>query len=254
VSISRDWLVLHRARFRQLPLCCGNELDPGVVYNDDLRDWSDKATTPDQRRMEHYIDRYDNRNSRILHVGVGNSELANRFHNRVKEIVGTTIDYPEIAVANSMKFPNYQVVMHNKFLGDTIDIHGKFEFILDNNPTSPCCCIGHLADLLNFYVRRLAPGGQIITDLGGLNWVPDGQNPRWRFSFDDLAAAGAAAGLCAFRANNKVCILAQCAVRKPGVRALLRYAWRQAVALPGKIVRKGPRVVARFLRELMKHP
>jgi hypothetical protein len=253
VPISNDWRVLHRSRFLDLPLHCHNGLDPGIIYNEDLRNWSDKATTPDQRRMEHYIDRYDNKNNRILHVGVGNSGLAKRFHNRVKEIVGTTIDYPEMEVADSLKISNYQVVMHNKFFGDTLDVLGKFDFILDNNPTSPCCCISHLADLFDFYVRRLAPGGQIVTDLGGLSWVPDGQNPRWRFSFNDLAAAGAAAGLYALRTNNEVCILAQSAIRKPGFRALSRYALRRTIALPGKIVRKGPRAVARLLRKLMKH-
>jgi len=140
VTVSEAWRSLRDRRFPDLPLDCGNPGNPGVRYSIDLRDWSAKATTPDQKRIEHYIDRYDLRRKRVLHIGIGNSGLAQRFARRVKEIVGTTIDEPEMAVARSLAIPNYRFVLHNKYSGDDAAVEGTFDFILDNNPTSPCCC------------------------------------------------------------------------------------------------------------------
>src|SRR3954466_6599598 len=145
------WRELHRARFPELPFDCGNSSDPGVRYCEDLRDWSDKATTPDQRRVEHFIDRFDLRDKRVLHIGIGNSGLAKRFHRRVKEIVGTTIDEPEIRVAQALELPNYIAILHNKYSGRNEGVRGRFAIIVDNNPTSPCCCIRHLAVLFEFF-------------------------------------------------------------------------------------------------------
>src|SRR3954471_10645840 len=93
------WRELHELRFPELPFDCRNNDDPGILYGPDLRDWSAKATTPDQYRIEKYIDRFDLRDKRLLHIGVGNSGLARRFHRRVDEMVGTTIDEPDIKVA-----------------------------------------------------------------------------------------------------------------------------------------------------------
>src|SRR5438309_7963833 len=103
------WRELYKLRFSDLPFDCGNANDPGIIYGPDLRDWSTKATTPDQYRIERYIDRFDLRDKRLLHVGIGNSGLAKRFHGRVKEIVGTTIDEPDIRVAQALSYPNYSI-------------------------------------------------------------------------------------------------------------------------------------------------
>lgn len=252
MTVTKAWRELHRSRFPDLPLDCGNLRDPGVIYSEDLRDWSDKATTPDQARIERYIDRYDLRNAHILHVGIGNSGLAKRFHARVKEIVGTTIDEPEIRVARSLSLPNYRVVLHNKYSGSDDLIEGTFDFILDNNPTSPCCCIRHLADLFQFYAEKLAPGGQIVTDQQGLAWVPDGTNPRWSFDFDDLAAVGGAVGLSAFRMSRTVYVLSRSAPAAPDWRSRSRHVLRRAWRLPGQIARNGPRELARISRKWIK--
>jgi hypothetical protein len=248
MPLTDAWRALHRSRFAELPLDCGNLRDPGVIYSEDLRDWSDKATTPDQARMERYIDRYDLRHARVLHIGIGNSGFARRFHARVKEIVGTTIDEPEIHVARSLALPNYAFVVHNKYSGRDAGIEGTFDFILDNNPTSPCCCVRHLSDLFDLYAKKLAPGGQIVTDHLGLGWVPDGSSPRWSFDFDDLAAAGAAAGLSAFRVSRSVYVLSQSAPKAPDMLSRSKSLLRRAAALPGQVARSGPRGLARHVR------
>jgi len=250
---TRDrWRELHERHFPELPFDCGNSTDPGVRYCEDLRDWSDKATTPDQRRIENYIDRFDLRQKRILHIGIGNSGLARRFHRRVREIVGTTVDEPEMQVARSLAVPNYSYVLHNKFSGRDEVVDGTFDFILDNNPTSPCCCVRHLADLFDFYGKKLAPGGQIVTDRQGLAWVPDDTSARWSFDFDDLAAVGAAAGFSAYRANRRVYVLSRSAPAAPGLVSVSRHWLRRAGRLPGQIARNGPRLLGRAVRRLIK--
>lgn len=237
------WRKVHAARFSELPFDCGQSANPGIRFSEELRDWSDKATTPDQRRMESYIDRYDLRQKRILHVGIGNSGLAQRFSRRTKEIVGTTIDDPEIKVAQSLALSNYQFVRHNKFSGENGSIHGPFDFILDNNPTSPCCCIRHLATLFDFYSEKLSADGQIVTDRQGLEWFPEDSNPRWGFSFDDLAAAALAAGLSAYRFNANVYVLTRNAPPpRPQTSALLKYFLRGAVSLSHRAARRVRRV------------
>jgi len=248
VTLSEPWRQLQRTRFAGLPLDCGNALSPGVIYSPDLRDWSDKATTSDQARMERYIDRYDLRHARILHIGIGNSGLAKRFHGRVGEIVGTTIDEPEMAVARALSLPNYSYVTHNKFSGQNDAVNGTFDFILDNNPTSPCCCIRHLAVLFEFYAAKLASGGQIVTDRQGLAWVPQANHPGWGFDLDDLRAVSAVAGFSVFPMTDKVYVLAHSAPRPPGKRSIWSSRLRHAAALPGKIVRNGPRALPRHVR------
>lgn len=240
-----SWGALYAQRFPELTFDCGRHSDPGVRFSEELRDWSDKATTPDQRRMELYIDRFDLRRMRILHIGIGNSGLAQRFHRRVQEIVGTTIDGPEIKVAQSLGLPNYRFVLHNKYSGENDAIEGQFDLILDNNPTSPCCCIRHLAALFEFYAEKLGPNGQIVTDRQGLEWVPEDSNPRWGFSFDDLAAAAAVAGFSAFRVNRNVYVVSRSAPPSPTLRSLARHALHRLEALCGKVARRLLRVISR---------
>lgn len=246
------WRELHKLRFPQLPFDCGNTSSPGVIFSEDLRDWSDKETTPDQYRIEEYIDRFDLRDRRILHIGIGNSGLARRFHGRVKEIVGTTIDQPEMAVAGSLNFANYTAVLHNKYSGRHDVAPGCFDVIVDNNPTSPCCCISHLARLFAFYDAKLAEGGQIVTDQQGLGWVPEDSSPRWGFGFDDLEAVARVAGFSAFRATRKVYVLSRSQPPLPEFGALWRHRWRRARMLPARVVTKGPAKVARGARRLIK--
>jgi len=245
VPLNKDWRSLHRTRFPELPLDCGDSRSPGVIYSPELRDWSDKATTSDQARMERYIDRYDLRRARILHIGIGNSGLAKRFHSRVGEIVGTTIDEPEMQVARALSLPRYTFVRHNKYSVRNDAVEGEFDFILDNNPTSPCCCLQHLAVLFEFYAEKLASGGQIVTDRQGLQWVPEANVPRWGFDLADLTAVAAVAGFSVFPMTKSIYVLGHSAPPPPGLRSRSANLLRRAAGLPGKVVRNGPRELVR---------
>lgn len=242
------WRELHRSRFPELQFDCGNEATPGIIDSPDLRDWSRRETTPDQNRIESYIDRFDLRDKRILHIGIGNSGLAKRLHRRAREIVGTSIDEPEILAARGLSLGNYIAVEHNKYSGLQDVASGKFDFIVDNNLTSPCCCIRHLAELFRFLHAKLADGGQIVTDAQGLAWIPRGSNPRWSFDFDDLTAVANAAGLSAYHANRTVYVLARETPPKPRFLPVLRHKLRRAKSAPGKLLHLGKRAAAAAYR------
>jgi hypothetical protein len=236
--VAEKWRAIQQERFPELVLDCGDDTDPGVRFCEDLRDWSDKATTPDQYRIEDYVARFDLRDRRILHIGIGNSGLAKRFHRRVGGIVGTTIDEPEVKVAATLDVPNYKAVRHNKYSGEYETIPGTYDFIIDNNPTSPCCCFRHLSQLFAFYEAKLAPGGQVVTDLQGLQWVPEDANPRWSFSLDDLAAVAELAGLSTFRINKMVCVMARSRPTPPELWYLARQRVRRLASLPRRLAGK----------------
>lgn len=241
------WRELARRRFPDLPSDCGNDDRPGIVNRADLLDWSRKATTPDQRRIERYIDRFDLRAKHVLHIGVGNSGLAKRFHRRVGSILGTTIDRRELAAASPLELPNYTVVHHNKY--STINRpSGPFDVIVDNNPTSFCCCLAHLAELFRFYDSTLTEGGQIVTDQEGLAWIADDSNPRWSFDFADLAAVASIHGLSAHRIDRNIYVLTRGDLPRPDSAALLRHKVRQAIAFPRRAAGIVVRAVQRNIR------
>jgi hypothetical protein len=227
--MANDWKSLHRERFAELPFDCGNEVDPGITDSPDFRDWTAKPPTPDQRRIERYLDRFDLRGRRILHIGIGSSRVAKRFSRRALAIVGTSIDQPELEAAANAGLANYRAVRHNKYGGTPQAVPGRFDFIVDNNPTSACCCMRHLSQLFEFLNAKLADDGQIVTEAEGLGWVPAPIHPRWRFDFDDLAAAAAVAGLRTYRVHANIIVMARRQPPKPGLVALSLHAARQAV-------------------------
>ncbi|MEO7278203.1 MAG: hypothetical protein ABIW33_09300 [Sphingomicrobium sp.] len=245
MPLNPAWLELHRSRFEALPLDCGNDDSPGIVYTPEFRDWSDKATTPDQLRIERYIDRFALRSRRVLHVGIGNSGLAKRFSGRVGEIVGTTIDDTDIEVANRVAVPGYIFFIHNKYALIPRQLQGKFDFIVENNPTSACCCITHLARMFDNYLAVLAEDGQIVTDRLGLAWTPPDRNSRWGFDFDDLSALAAAIGLGAWRINRNTYVLSKSAPARPTASTALRSVLRRLARLPGRALNRGRRLVGR---------
>lgn len=226
MELTEKWRELHRLRFSELPFDCGGP--PAESSDPVLRDWSRKWTTPDQLRIERYIDQFDLRDKRILHIGIGNSGLARRFHDRVCEILGTSLDEPELHLAQSLRYPNYSVVLHNKYFGATNEVAGRFDFIVENNPTSACCCLRHLAGLFQFLESKLANGGQIVTDRIGLAWVPEGAHPRWSFDFDDLQAVGSVAGLDAWRISGDTYVVCRGAPAKPTLRGRLQSMLRRS--------------------------
>lgn len=227
------WSELHRLRFWEVPENCENISNPGVLDLPEFQDWSRRETTADQKRIERYLSGFDLRKKRLLHIGVGNSHLAARFARRAKEIVGTTNEPKEARETQVRGIPNYTIVLQNKYSAELERTPGQFDFIIDNNPLSYCCCMAHLIALFDVYQAKLAPGGQIITDRQGLSWVPPAGHPLFRIDFEDLNRIASAAGFSASKVNRNIYVLAENEpkVRRGRARAILnRIGW--ACSLP----------------------
>lgn len=247
------WRELARARFPQLPEDCGASINPGVFFDPSHRDWSRRGTTKDQRRIEEYIDRFDLGSKRILHVGVGNSGLAKRFRGRFREVVGTTVDQPEVDWGSGLGIPGYRVLLQNKYANTADLLPGRFDFIVDNNPTSACCCLRHLATLFELYREKLEDGGQVVTDQLGLSWIPENGIPRFSFDFDDLASVAAVSGLSAHRVNRHIYVLACGPLPSASKVALARHRVRLAASLPRRAAGLIFKTMRRILR-LVRRP
>jgi hypothetical protein len=241
------WAELGARRFPGIPEDCGDSATPGIVDRRDFRNWALRPTTDDQYRLERYIDRYDLRSKRVLHIGIGNSGLAQRFEGRVQEIVGTTVDQSELDHARGLAIPAYSPVLQNKYRDEPELCPGVFDFIVDNNPTSSCCCLQHLAAVFELYSAKLADDGQVVTDREGLGWTPPGGNPLFRFDFDDLVAICDVAGFTAYRATSHVYVLARSAPRGPGVLPILRHHLRRARQLPSSLAAELLRISRRLI-------
>jgi len=183
--------------WQAVPRHCGRDT-PGVGHgNDNVMDLSARPTTEDQQRIEEALDRLLVSGDRVLHVGVGNSSLARRVHARAGAIAGLTLSAAELAHAQALAIPGYQVRLGNKYSRDLDAVTGPFEFIIDNNPASFGCCLAHFEQMLAGYARLLAPGGRLLTDREGMHWCYANGPMRLRF-----AHLEAIAGTYPFRAER----------------------------------------------------
>jgi hypothetical protein len=228
------------ARFVELPKHCGTDAAPGIDEVEEWRDWTAIETTPDQRRIEDFVSRYNLRDAVLLHIGVGNSELAKRFAPGARAILGTTISAAEHSHGEQLRLPNYLVFINNKYSGIPVPGDDVFDFIIDNNPTTFGCCVYHLDKMMSEYRRRLKDTGMIVTDRQGLGWIvsTEGANPRWKFDYADWTALGRAYGLRPERVDDFVYVLAgkEAEIRRQkGLRTLRGAVRKLARMLRGRL-------------------
>jgi hypothetical protein len=167
---------------------CGEMDRPGLAL--DMPLWVDHTkdeTTVDQARIEAELDKLNLGGKNILHVGVGNSKFARRFASRVSLIDGLTVSHNEKTLADSAGISNYMVYLLNKYSREFIQtIKNSYDFIIDNNLASFACCKYHFYLMLDNYIWSLKPGGRILTDQQGMDWVIE--DPRWKLTYQDLLA------------------------------------------------------------------
>jgi hypothetical protein len=177
-----------RSQYESCPEVCGRMDSPGLAL--DMPLWVDHTrdeTTVDQARIEAELDKMDLSGKNILHVGVGNSRFAERFASRVNLIDGLTVSRNEKALADSFKIDNYTVYFLNKYGREfVLTIKNKYDFVVDNNLASFACCKYHFYLMLDSYIWSSKPGGQILTDQQGMDWVIE--DPRWKLTYQDLLA------------------------------------------------------------------
>jgi|SRR5215213_2547709 len=177
-----------KSRYESCPEVCGNMESPGLAL--DMPLWVDHTrdeTTVDQARIEAEMDKMDLSGKNVLHVGIGNSKLAQRFTTRVNLIDGLTVSRNEKAVADSLGLANYAAYFLNKYSREFIlTIKNRYDLIVDNNLASFACCKYHFYSMLDNYIWSLRPGGRILTDQQGMDWVIE--DPRWKLTYQDLHA------------------------------------------------------------------
>jgi chitin disaccharide deacetylase len=188
---------------------CGTDSDPGL-HNDlpDAADWDwvARATTIDQLRIEAVLEASDLRGKYLLHVGIGNSSLAQRFAKMAAWIDGITISRAEKAHAESLCIPNYTVVVASKYdPAFSGSLPRKYDFIVDNNLSSYACCKKHFQKMMGSYARLLNPKGMILTDRRGMEWTLG--DPRWKLTYHDLIEFGHEFDLIAGRVGSMVYFL-----------------------------------------------
>jgi hypothetical protein len=153
---------------------CGNLASPGLAVNyNPYVDFSQRETTCDQTRIESYLDTLDLKGKRILHIGIGNSSLAERFNNRDTLIEGVTVSEKEHSHALSLGLTNYKVHLVNKYSHGFLLAfkQNQFDIIVDNNLASFACCKYHLYSMFDNYLWCLKLAGRILTDQRGMDWA-----------------------------------------------------------------------------------
>jgi len=178
-------------KIQQIRRNCGEKTDLGIYEEQGWRDWSERETTPDQKRIESYLSSLSLSGKSLLHVGIGNSEFAKSFHSRVAGIDGITIEKCEYEKGLDSGLNKYRVFLLNKYSRKLSDYLGKrYDFIIDNNPSSFACCRKHFITMMKSYWKLLRPGGVILTDRLGLEWVSSLNDPLWEMSGEDWIEMG----------------------------------------------------------------
>jgi hypothetical protein len=194
------------------PEVCGNLERPGVAL--DMPLWIEHAhldTTVDQLRIEDAISSMEWRGKSFLHVGIGNSRFAERFAAGAALIDGLTVCRSEVERAQSLGISNYTVYFLNKYGREfPLTIANRYDFVIDNNLASYCCCKYHFYRMLDNYLWAMKPGGRILTDQRGMDFTVE--EKRWVLSYQDLQFLEAKFPLSAARINDTVYAL----VSEPG--------------------------------------
>ena len=77
--------------------------------------WEDRSTTSDEIDIINFLKKNFNlRNKTLLHIGIGNSEIASKF-SEIKKIFGITISNSEIQKAKKLNIKNYEVYLCDKY-------------------------------------------------------------------------------------------------------------------------------------------
>src|SRR5215467_13536755 len=127
--------MVHETRTAATALAfCGHHEQPGVTQIREALDWTHQETTRDQAQIEAVLETLRGTGTALLHVGVGNSQLAQRFASRARRIDGLTVSPQEKAHAEALGLPNYTVYVLNKYSpAFGVVLTQPYDVIIDNN-------------------------------------------------------------------------------------------------------------------------
>ena len=157
------------------------------LFKKDYIYWEDRQTTSDELDIIKFIkNEFYIKNKNLLHIGIGNSDIASIF-NEAKKIVGITVSKGEFNFANKLNLNNYEIFLCDKYSKNFIDITHKFkfDFIIDTNLKSYSCCSKSFNYMFTNYLKILNLDGKIITSRKGMNWYKK-LKPKLTFSLKKL--------------------------------------------------------------------
>ena len=164
-------------------------IDGCELFNDEKNYsyWENKKETLCEIEILDFLNSNHSSNSfKILHVGIGNSYIANNL-NKYSLINGITIASKEIQLAKNLNIKNYDVSFKNKYEFNAFHnlANYKYNIIIDANIKSFACCENAFQRLMQQYCNILNIGGFIITSTRGMNWSRK-VYPVIRFNFKNL--------------------------------------------------------------------
>ena len=145
-----------------------------TLFNDESNYlyWESRKETTDELEIVNFINNNNsNKNSRILHVGIGNSYVASNINN-FKKIDAITISGNELNHAKKLKINNCNPLFLNKLTYNAFSEKelSNYDIIIDVNLKSFSCCEKAFDNLFLNYVLMLNSKGKIITGKKGMNW------------------------------------------------------------------------------------
>ena len=149
--------------------------------------WETRKTTLDEQQIiEKILEDKLLLNKNILHIGIGNSELAQKVDNSNK-IFGISLSNNEIDYAKSLNLKNYRAVFCDKYSLKFKEIfkNTKFNLIIDTNLKSYSCCQNAFDYMMENLFYYLKPGGKIITSINGMAWFKT-LKPKLSFNFKNF--------------------------------------------------------------------
>jgi len=136
--------------------------------------WENRAVTSDEINIINYL--FKNKNliidKTILHIGIGNLELAKKISKFTKNFEGISISSNEISHGNNLFNNKIKFYLCDKYSKKFNKIMKKsYDVIIDNNIKSYSCCDLAFENLFKLLNSKLKKKGVIITSLNGLKWT-----------------------------------------------------------------------------------
>ena len=136
--------------------------------------WENRGVTTDELDIINYLlkKKYNFHKKNILHIGIGNSYIAEKLSTFKCRIVGITISKNEINFAKLKKIKNYRVLLINKYSKKISQLNKikKFDLIIDANLKSYACCDNSFDFLFYKLNSFLLKNSLIITSRRGMRW------------------------------------------------------------------------------------
>ncbi len=198
------------------PLAAPPKMTHCGVEKRDLLDFSRDALLIDAKPsvgsllIEALLRSMNLRNKRILHVGIGNSELALQFCQFSSYIDGVTASNAELRNGRNLKLPNYTIELCDKYqiLFRTRLPHNAYDIIVDDDIVNGSCCRAHLSELVDNYSMLLAPQGQLFTQERDVR-LP-ATDKSWSLKAEDLAYIADQHRMSVSRVHGCVYIMEHC--------------------------------------------